>query len=382
MSDDAVAQFMAITSAEAETAQQYLQAADFSLEQAIELYFASGGASVESQREPEVRDRIEGFDDQLVDEEAQLYNEAMRSMRRNEARHRRPRGVFNQSRDEDMDNSAMSRHERRLAELFRPPFDIMTDLPLDEARELAQSEHKFVLVNVQDQGEFSCQRLNRDLWRSQAVKQAVSTNFVFLQYDSEDPDGEDYCVLYPFEGYPHIAIIDPWTGEQMRVWNKVPAHDEFIEDLYDFVSEHAGILEAAGQNAEDAESDPLADESNSVSDMASVQTADAAAAPTAAGSAAEAAPVDPIEAISADTSDEPPAGADTTRIQLRYGDGKRTVRRFRLSDPVSTIYGVAKHVTGENKLTLTADRRDLSTQLDTSIDEANLKNSTVLVELA
>ena len=49
MSDDAVAQFMAITSSEVDTAQQYLQAADFNIEQAIELFFASGGASVESQ---------------------------------------------------------------------------------------------------------------------------------------------------------------------------------------------------------------------------------------------------------------------------------------------------------------------------------------------
>jgi len=372
MSDDAVAQFMAITSSEVDTAQQYLQAADFNIEQAIELFFASGGASVESQTAPApaddgVRERIEGFDDQLVDEEAQIYNEAVRNMRRSEVRSRRPRGVFNQDRDEDSGAARMSKHERRLASLFRPPFDIMTDAGLEEAKELAQAEGKLVMVNVQNPGEFACQRLNRDIWRSQQIKEVVASNFVFLQYDSEDPDGEDYRVLYPFDTFPHIAILDPWTGEQQKTWSKVPGHDEFIEDLFDFVASNR--VPAA---------DEMADEpAERATEPAASEPTPAAPEPVPAAKPAEA---DSVAAIEPDSSEEPAPGPGTTRIQLRYGDGKRTVRRFELTAPVAAIYGVAKHASGANALTLTADRRDLRSELSTSIEDANLKNSTVLVE--
>jgi hypothetical protein len=40
--------------------------------------------------------------------------------------------------------------------------------------------------------------------------------------------------------------------------------------------------------------------------------------------------------------DEPPNGNDTTRIQIRMGDGSRVVRRFNKSDPVRYLFEFVK----------------------------------------
>ncbi|KAJ1950088.1 UBX domain protein Ubx2, partial [Dispira parvispora] len=74
-----------------------------------------------------------------------------------------------------------SRKINRLADLFRPPFDLIQVMDFDKAREVAKTEHKWLMVNIQKVSEFACQILNRDLWSDIAVKQVVRENFVFLQ---------------------------------------------------------------------------------------------------------------------------------------------------------------------------------------------------------
>lgn len=394
--DDIVAQFVAVTSSEVPTAQQYLEASDWQLETAVELYFASGGADASGNPPPnpvsaedEVREAMSGYDDQLIDDEAQMMNDYLRDSRRARAR-ARPRNIFNQARDVDLDESSMSRHEKRLAGLFRPPFDLISDVPLDEAREMAQQQHKLVMVNVQDSGEFACQRLNRDLWRSEHLKDLIFKNFVFLQYDIEDPDGEDYRNLYQFETFPHIAIIDPWTGEQQKVWSRVPAESEFIEDVVDFVATLPNESEEDDDEGEGEDNKKEKQEEGQKVPQSSTSTLSTGAEPapekpeevsnttradTEPSESSKIAAIPPLDAP------EPPMGPEATRIQLRYGDGKRIVRRFLLSDPVSNVYGIAKHILQfDGSITLTSERRDLKTEIDKTVEEANLKNSTVLVE--
>jgi thioredoxin-related protein len=40
---------------------------------------------------------------------------------------------------------------------------------------------KWILLNVQDQTDFNCQCLNRDLWRDETVKEIIRANFIFVQ---------------------------------------------------------------------------------------------------------------------------------------------------------------------------------------------------------
>lgn len=44
-----------------------------------------------------------------------------------------------------------------------------------------QASGKWLLVNLQDSTEFSCQVLNRDLWSNTRVKRIINDNFVFWQ---------------------------------------------------------------------------------------------------------------------------------------------------------------------------------------------------------
>lgn len=106
---------------------------------------------------------------------------------------------------------------KRLADLFRPPFDIMFRGAFEEARAAAREQSKWLLVNVQDPTEFACQVLNRDLWSDSFVKDIVRESFVFLQYGNESSEGKRYLTLYPVKHYPYVAIIDSRTGKMLTM---------------------------------------------------------------------------------------------------------------------------------------------------------------------
>lgn len=85
------------------------------------------------------------------------------------------------------------------------------------------------------------------------------------------------------------------------------------------------------------------------------------------------------------TNPEPEASeAGTTRIQFRLADGTRIVRRFHVTDTVRTIFGVVKATVekaSNEYFSLSSERKRLITMLDMTIEEAGLKNSSVLVEV-
>lgn len=115
-----------------------------------------------------------------------------------------------------------------LAEMYRPPFELMSDLSWNQARQHGKQEEKWLLVNIQDPSIFDCQVLNRDIWKNPSIKETVEENFVFMQYTKHDPRGSQY-VQYYFpnsdspDAYIHIAIVDPRTGEQVKVWSAMAA---------------------------------------------------------------------------------------------------------------------------------------------------------------
>lgn len=51
----------------------------------------------------------------------------------------------------------------------------------EEARETAKERNKWLMINVQNPTEFTCQVMNRDLWSDSFVKDIVRESFVFLQ---------------------------------------------------------------------------------------------------------------------------------------------------------------------------------------------------------
>ena len=313
-----------------------------------------------------------------------------------------------------------------LAEMYRPPFEIMSRLPWDQARQEGKEGEKWLLVNIQDPSIFDCQVLNRDIWKNAGIMDTVKENFIFMQYAKEDPRGNQY-IQYYFQGrdnadaYPHIAIVDPRTGEQVKVWSGLPAPKapDFLMQLHEFLDRYSlkasaknpvakrkpeskkdtqidkmteeQMLEMAMQNSlappvsSRRESDPDAlTRSFDNIDSSKTKGEDEDTAMTEANISPNIVTDSTFTSISTNNPHtEPPADASSTRIQFRHPSG-RIVRRFALSDRVRRIYEWLKASPLEDKegidFELVCMGKNLIEQLDETIDQAGLKNSSVMVE--
>ena len=356
-------------------------------------------------------------------------------------------GIFNQNATDsiwnDPDNSEASHRARlaratagasesslrsnMLAEMYRPPFEIMSRLSWEQARQDGKEGEKWLLVNIQDPSIFDCQVLNRDIWKNAGIMDTVKENFIFMQYAKDDPRGNQY-VQYYFQGrdsadaYPHIAIVDPRTGEQVKVWSGLPAPkaSDFLMQLHEFLDRYS--LKASAKNPvarrkpetkREAQIDKMTEE-----EMLEMAMQNSLAPPTSSRRAsdpdeltrnaenialsnmkgmeedASMADTEPSQAnghtrslfahISAtNPHSEPPSDASSTRVQFRHPNG-RVVRRFALSDPVRRIYEWLKASPLDGKegveFDLVCMSKNLIEHLDETIEQAGLKNSSVMVE--
>jgi len=53
-----------------------------------------------------------------------------------------------------------------------------------QAKIVGAKKSKWILVDIQNQSEFDCQLLNRDVWSCEAVKEIITANFIFLQVNN------------------------------------------------------------------------------------------------------------------------------------------------------------------------------------------------------
>lgn len=312
--------------------------------------------------------------------------------------------------------------------MYRPPYEIMSRLPWDQARQQGKESEKWILVNIQDPSIFDCQILNRDIWKDPGVVETVKENFIFMQYTKDDPRSNQY-VQYYFaahenqDAYPHIAIVDPRTGEQVKVWSgpSAPKAADFLMQLHEFLDRYS--LKAAAKNPV-AKRKPEVKKATQVNEMTEDQMLEMALQNSLAGQnpSQEPDPDDLTRSIvfegdgkekelseNADLTEadsvhangfanprslfmsisashphtEPPSDASSTRIQFRHPNG-RIVRRFLLADPVRRIYEwlKASPIEGKNGVAfeLVFMQKNLISFLDDTIEQAGLKNGTVMVE--
>ncbi|KAL8713521.1 MAG: hypothetical protein Q9220_002383 [cf. Caloplaca sp. 1 TL-2023] len=323
--------------------------------------------------------------------------------------------------------SETSSKSRTLAEMYRPPYELMSRIPWDTARQQGKEGEKWILVNIQDPSIFDCQILNRDIWKHPGVMETVKENFIFMQYAKDDPRGQQYMQFYfkardSQESYPHIAIVDPRTGEQVKVWSGPPAPKavDFLMQLHEFLDRYS--LHVSAKNPV-ARRKPEVKKETQIDKMTEEQMLEMAMQNSlAAGNAASreddpddltrsinrgqpsAPSVDntehqegqsngadnntvhpsPFAAISSTLPHtEPAADVSSTRIQFRHPNG-RVVRRFALSDPVRRIYEWLKASPLEGRagveFELVFMQKNLKDSLEDSVEQAGLKNGTVMVE--
>ncbi|KAI8935988.1 hypothetical protein NX059_007491 [Plenodomus lindquistii] len=312
-----------------------------------------------------------------------------------------------------------------LAELFRPPFELMYQGAWDKARDMGKDDQKWLLVNIQDPAIFDCQRLNRDIWKNDDIKATVRENFIFMQYAKDDPRGQQYVNYYfhareSSDAYPHIAIVDPRTGEQVKVWSgpPIPEPVEFHAQLHEFLDRYSlnvnaknpvakrkaeskkidvdrmtedEMMEWALQNSMDsgAQQGPKHDDPDALT-----KSFDNIKGKARAGQATQAPEPEPEASnpafahISSHAPHTEPTVTDpkvTTRIQFRGPSGRPIVRRFNLSDPVRRIYEwIKSDAPWEGKqgsdFDLTFTGKNLIEHLDSTIEQAGLKGVSIMVE--
>ncbi|KAH8731380.1 hypothetical protein GQ44DRAFT_604669 [Phaeosphaeriaceae sp. PMI808] len=356
-------------------------------------------------------------------------------------------GIFNQQTTQRTvwDNTADSSARRRelatatggaseqsskmnmLAELFRPPFEIMYQGAWEKARDMGKEDEKWLIVNIQDPAIFDCQRLNRDIWKNDEIKATVRENFLFMQYAKDDPRGQQYINYYfhardSSDAYPHIAIVDPRTGEQVKVWSgpPIPEPVDFHAQLHEFLDRYSlnvnaknpvakrkaenkskdvgrmteeEMLEMALQNSlqngkgpQDDDPDALTKSFENIKGKAPAQAVAPEPEPEQEEANRSSNPV--FAAISAHASHTEPTITDpkiTARIQFRGPTGRPIVRRFNLSDPVRRIYEwIKSDAPWEGKSGAEFDLafmgKNLIEHADSSIEQAGLKGASVMVE--
>ncbi|KAG9293852.1 hypothetical protein G9A89_019190 [Geosiphon pyriformis] len=233
----------------------------------------------------------------------------------------------------------------RLDTLFRPPLDIMHKGDFEKARLLARNENRWLMVNIQDSSEFACFVLNRDLWSDSTVKDVIRADFYFLQFDHDHPEGRRYTSFYPIENYPHIAIIDPRTGERIKVWSIQMSPTEFIMAVTDFLERYSLSHQPKPQKPAVKDISDMTEEEQINAAMQESLHYKTQETPSVIEVPSEHESPDlktfntikPIQR--AEPSQEEPA---VTKIQFRLADGSRIVRRFRKSDPVLYLYEYIK----------------------------------------
>lgn len=310
-----------------------------------------------------------------------------------------------------------------LAELFRPPFEIMYQGSWEKARDMGKDEEKWLLVNIQDPAIFDCQRLNRDIWKNEDIKATVRENFIFLQYAKDDQRGQQYMNYYfhardSSDAYPHIAIVDPRTGEQVKVWSgpPIPEAVEFHAQLHEFLDRYSlnvnaknpvakrksesknkdvnrmteeEMLEMALQNSLENGKGPQEDDPDALTKSTDNIKGKGKAEEAAPEPEPEAAPSNPaFAAISAQAPHTEPTITDpkvTTRIQFRGPSGRPIVRRFNLADPVRRVYEwIKSDIPWEGKqgaeFDLSFMGKNFIEHLDETVEAAGLKGASVMVE--
>ncbi|KAJ3405912.1 hypothetical protein HDV05_006292, partial [Chytridiales sp. JEL 0842] len=249
---EAIVSFVNITGASTEDATSYLQMSAGDLDTAVSLYLENSqwNAPPRSSRTEAasssafagvsddnfgVRDKIAPTRDVLVGGDDDFgptdwSDNLRRPFHTSRVSRTRP-PVVTSAFDEPPENESAG----RLSRMFAPPYDIMFSGDFDGAREQAKREGKWIIVTISDRTEFQSEMLKRDLWKVPAVKDLIQAHFIFCLFTSDSPEGRKHATFYPFSHHPYFCIIDPRTGERVKVFNTVVTPEDFLKEISYFL---------------------------------------------------------------------------------------------------------------------------------------------------
>ncbi|XP_077147334.1 UBX domain-containing protein 7 [Ranitomeya variabilis] len=245
-------EFISITGASESIGKHMLEACSQNLEMAVTMFLDGGGIAEEpstssagaSTAHPAVEDDVRAPIPQK--QEILVEPEVFGAPKR-----RRPaRSIFDGFRDfqtetirqeqELRNGGAVDKKLTTLADLFRPPIDLMHKGSFETAKECGQLKNKWLMINIQNVQDFACQCLNRDIWSNDSVKSLIKEHFIFWQVYHDSEEGQRYIQFYKLSDFPYVSILDPRTGQKMVEWHKLDVNS-FLEQVMGFLAEHGQL---------------------------------------------------------------------------------------------------------------------------------------------
>ncbi|KAK6589272.1 hypothetical protein RS030_213271 [Cryptosporidium xiaoi] len=185
---------------------------------------ARGDGQFRYDQEDNVRTPIPSFNDQLIQDH---HQDSVNSVSHY--------SFYNRT---DLNSDSFSLTDDFSTQMFSPPDSIMFNDSFEMAKEKAKSMKKLILVNIQNPTEFSSMILNRDIWNDSLIIEFIKEHFIFWQRSSNTPQGIEWINIYNISKLPHVSVIDPRTGRQVKVWDvaksffdSITASSEIIEFL-------------------------------------------------------------------------------------------------------------------------------------------------------
>ncbi|XP_077246172.1 plant UBX domain-containing protein 7-like [Tasmannia lanceolata] len=242
-----------------------------------------------------------------------------------------------------------------LATLYRPPLALMYHGTFDKAKMMAALQDKWLLVNLQSTKEFSSHILNRDTWGNEALAQTISNSFIFWQVHDDSREGMKVCTYYKLASFPVVLVIDPITGQKMRLWNGVVQPESLLEDLTRFMDkapkDHLSLPYKRPQESslDSTQKILVADEASEEEDedfllalavsMGSLKDPVISTATSNEEPNVEVVNEEPASKIPSYPSlPEEPRGDRSCRVAIRLPDGQRIQRNFLRTDPLKFLW--------------------------------------------
>lgn len=190
MSEDLAFEFVSLTGSTLQCAKEMLLATDYDFQQAIDLYFSTGGdlcgttneyvppkVALSSAQEDYVRTPDKVKRQKLIGPETSIVPEIS-----NFSSHTIIRAPFSGS-------GELGGHAQKLSRIFAPPLDIMFSGPLSLAKNACKPDRKWLLVDIYNEEEFACSVLNRSVIYHRQIKCQSIANLSYISNNETHVQG-------------------------------------------------------------------------------------------------------------------------------------------------------------------------------------------------
>lgn len=371
--------FLELTGCPTETAQHLLEASNWDISAAMELYLETqgGGPAPMSQEDTAAADiipepspgspRVRAPDP--VREDRLVQDSIM--MRRREME-------FSRAEDPSVEW------------MFAPPRHLSYPGNFNELRQLAQSSNKWILINIQDHTEFSSHLLNRDVWTNENIVSVIRMNFLFWQRGSSSMDGMKCITQYHLEhALPFIGIIDHRTGAVVFSLKGLVDASELFIHLVEFLDENSLDNHDPPKIRHNALSSTPSATRNSTPASSSLATSPMTTSSTAVSPEQHVAAEPFVAIVEEDYGPVPEeaTGEDAVTISLKTPSEKAPkTRSFNKTHLVREVFAFAKSLEMEAAIGRPFDlytpypRTSLSARLNDTIDEADIKGTRLIMQ--